>query len=97
MAGRYQIKCINKPNRDSTIEHITHVGGHGNPPWKLPVETVIQRIESKGADHEDFFVKVGNAEANVIVVQASLYYRKHIRTVADLTQKDNLLSLPECP
>ena len=27
MAGRFRIRCINKPNRDSPVEHITHVGG----------------------------------------------------------------------
>lgn len=96
MAGRYQIKCINKPNRDSSVEYITHVGGFGSTQWKLPVEDVIRRIESVGSDHEDFFVKVGNAEANVIVVSPA-GRRKHIRTTRDSTEKDNLLSLPECP
>lgn len=96
MAGRFQIKCINKPSRDSTVEHITHVGGFGTTQWKLPVEDVIRRIESTGADHEDYFVKVGNAEANVIVVSPP-GRRKHIRTTRDSTEKDNLLSLPECP
>jgi hypothetical protein len=86
--------CINEPNRDSPVEHITHVGGFGSSQWKLIVEDVMQRVES-GA--EAFFVKVGNAEANVVVVQATPYRRKHIRTTPDLTQKDNLLGLPECP
>jgi hypothetical protein len=97
MAGRFRITCINKPNRDSPVEHITHVGGVGSGPWKLPVETVIQRIESKGPDHEDYFVRVGLTEANVIVVPATPTRRKHIRTTRDSTPMDNLLSLPECP
>jgi hypothetical protein len=96
MAGRFQISCINKPNRDSQVEHITHVGGVGASHWKLDVETVIRRIDSRGADHEDFFVRVGNSEANVIVVSPP-GRRKHIRTEPDLTKRDNLLSLPECP
>lgn len=97
MSGRFQIKCINKPNRDSPVEHITHVGGFGNQAWKLSVEEVMRRIESRGADHEDFYVKVGTNEADVIVVQATAHKRKHIRTTPDLTKVDNLLSLPECP
>lgn len=95
MAGRFRIQCINKPNRESPVEHITHVGGV--PQWKLSVEEVMRRIESRGADHEDFFVHVGNSEANVVVVAATLQKRKHIRTVPDSTRADNLLSLPECP
>jgi hypothetical protein len=94
MAGRFQIKCINKPDRNSPVEHITHVGGFITSQWKLTVEDVMRRIETQG---ESFFVKVGNAEANVAVVQATPQRRKHIRTTPDATQKDNLLSLPECP
>lgn len=96
MAGRFQITCINKPDRNSPVEHITHVGGFGTSPWKLTVEDVIRRIESRGPDHEDFFVRVGNAEADVIVVSPP-GRRKHIRTTPDSTQRDNLLSLSECP
>jgi hypothetical protein len=42
-----------------------------------------RRLESRGPDHEDFLVRVGTAEANMIVVAASLSKRKHIRTTAD--------------
>jgi uncharacterized protein DUF3892 len=93
MAGRFQITCINKPNRQSPVEHITHVGGYGASQWKLTVEEVIRRIEGR---IESFFVRVGNNEADVIVVSPP-GRRKHIRTNPDLTKVDNLLSLPECP
>ena len=96
MAGRFQIKCINKPDRDSRVEHITHVGGFGTSQWKLPVETVIQRIDSTGSDHEDYYVRVGNNEADVFVVRPQ-GRRAYIRTERDMTRVDNLLSLPECP
>ncbi|PRH85368.1 DUF3892 domain-containing protein [Labrys okinawensis] len=96
MAGRFQIKCINKPNRDSSVEHITHVGGFGPPQWKLSVEEVIRRIETKGADHEDFYVQVGVYTANVVVV-SPVGRRKYIKTEPDSVGFDNLLSLPECP
>lgn len=92
MANRYQISCINKPNRDSQLEHITHVGGYGTSQWKITVEDCIQRIE-RG---EQFFVRVGQYETNVQVVSPP-GRRKHIKTEPDATKKDNLLSLPECP
>jgi hypothetical protein len=96
MAGRFQIKCVTKPDRASTTEHITRVGGVGTAPWSLPVETVIQRIESRGSDHEDYYVQVGNAQADVIVMSPP-GRRKYIRTEPDQTKVDNLLSLPPCP
>jgi hypothetical protein len=96
MSGRFRITCINKPDRNSPVEHITAVGGFGSSQWKLTVEEVIRRIDSRGTDHEDFYVHVGNAEANVFVVSPA-GRRKYIKTEPDYTKKDNLLSLPECP
>ena len=96
MAGRFQITCITKPDRQSRVEHITDVGGFGSKPWTLKVEEVIRRIESKNSDHEDFFVQVGRNEADVIVISPT-GHRKYIRTERDLTKVDNLLSLQECP
>jgi Protein of unknown function (DUF3892) len=93
MAGRFQITCITKPNRQSSVEHITHVGGYGSNQWKLDVETVIARIEGR---LENFFVRVGHYETDVIVM-SPIGRRKYIRTEPDLTKIDNLLSLPECP
>lgn len=92
VAGRFQITCITKPNRQSSVEHITHVGGFGSTQWKLEVDTVIHRIEN---GLENFFVRVGYNEANVIVM-SPIGRRKYIRTEPDLTKVDNLLSLPEC-
>jgi hypothetical protein len=97
MAGRFQITCITKPDRQSPVEHITHVGGYGSKPWTLTVEEVIRRIESTGPDHEDFFVHVGQYQADVFVVWPGQGRRKYIKTVRDSTKLDNLLSLPECP
>lgn len=94
MAKRFRITCIKKPHHQSPVEHITDVGGGT---WTLSVETVMERIESTGADHEDFYVRVGEAETDVIVVAASSNKRKHIRTKPDGTQRDNLLSLQDCP
>lgn len=89
---RFEIICVNKPDRQSLVEHITHVGGYGAGQWTLPVEEVIRRIEGRV---EGFFVRVGANEADVFVV-SPIGRRKHIRTNPDLTKLDNLLSLPDC-
>jgi hypothetical protein len=89
---RFEIACVNKPDRQSPVEDITHVGGQGAGEWRLPVEEVIRRIEGR---IECFFVCVGANEADVFVV-SPIGGRKHIRTNPDLTKVDNLLSLPDC-
>jgi len=46
----YRIDCINKPDRNSTHEHITHVGGpkpDGSGRWKDTVPNVVGFIEAK--------------------------------------------------
>lgn len=94
MADRFQIMCINKTNRYNPHERISHVGGvHGGQRWKITQEDAIQGIESgKWA----FFVSAGGRTVDVVVAK-SAYGHKYIKTVADGTSPDNLLSLPECP
>lgn len=85
----HQIVAIRKPNRDSSVEHITHVKYGGVIHTR---EEVIRRIDART---DSFFVRVGTATAWVEVVRP--YGRDaYIRTIADWTGKDNLLSLPEC-
>jgi hypothetical protein len=81
--------------RYAGLEHIVAIGGPGDGTgWTLPVEVVVERINS-GA--EAFFVHVDNAEVDIEVVQASGLRRAYIKTKPDYTTKDNLLSLPPCP
>jgi hypothetical protein len=42
---RFEIGCVNKPDRQSLVEDITHIGGYGAGQWRLPVEEVIRRID----------------------------------------------------
>jgi hypothetical protein len=56
---------VYKPDRQSLVEHITHIGGYGAGQWKIPGEEVVRRIEGQ---IEDFFVRVGPNEADVFVV-----------------------------
>jgi hypothetical protein len=89
---RFEIACVDKPDRESLVEHITHVGGYDAGQWKLPVEEVIRRIEGC---IEGFFIRVGANEVDVFVASPK-GGRKNIRTNRDLTQLDNLLNLPRC-
>ena len=91
----YQIDCVNKPNRTSPHEHITHVGGpkpDGTGRWKDSVPNVIGFIES--GTHR-FYTSVGGATAWVKVRESSAG-NKYIQTQADGVWKDNLLALNEC-
>lgn len=83
-----QVTCINKPNRDSDHEGITHLGGSG---WKLTRAQVIHEIESKA---RAFYTSSGGKTAWLVVRQGR--YGKYVQTVADGQFTNNLLSLPEC-
>ena len=91
----YQIDCINKPERLSPHEHITHVGGpkpDGSGRWKDTVPNVVRFIENK---QHRFYTQQGNASASV-GVKTSAAGNKFLQTFADGIWKDNLLALPEC-
>lgn len=91
----YQIDCINKPNRNSPYEHITHVGGpkpDGSGRWKDTVPNVVHLIEQKA---HRFYTSEAGATAWV-GVRTSAAGNKFLQTYADGTWKDNLLSLDEC-
>ena len=91
----YRIDCINKPDRDSRHEHITHVGGPkpgSTERWKDTVPNVVGFIENK--THR-FYTNEGGVVAWV-GVQTSAAGNKYLRTYADGIWKDNLLALKEC-
>ncbi len=90
-----QIHCINKTNRTSAHERISHIGGV-NPDggrWKLTLDQAITEID---AGKWTFFVKVNNQRANVIIAKSAQSH-KYLKTENDGEQPNNLLSLPECP
>jgi hypothetical protein len=95
MASRHQVRCINKQDRDNPWERIINIGGvnHDNTRWKLSQQAAIEHIE-KGK--YEFYVQAGTQQADVIV-EKSRFGNKYLKTKADTTTKDNLLSLPECP
>lgn len=94
MAISRQVTCINKDDRKSRYEAISHIGG----PWGtngLRVRiTQAQAIKDIEDGTYTYYVKVGMATANVIVETHS--GNKYLKTERDSTIMDNLLSLPQC-
>jgi hypothetical protein len=92
----YQITCINKDDRNNPYQRITHVGGSSGGPgggaWKITQQEAITGIES---GTWSFYVRQGAREVDVIVA-TSQYGNKYLKTAADGSEPNNLLSLPEC-
>jgi len=91
----YRIDSVNKPDRFSPHEHITHVAGpkpDGSGRWRDSVSNVVAFVENK---QHRFYTQEGNAFAWV-GVKTSAAGHKFLQTYADGVWKDNLLALPEC-
>ncbi|WP_081673741.1 DUF3892 domain-containing protein [Pseudomonas cremoricolorata] len=88
------VTCITKPNVNSTHEHITHLG---NPAagWKWTREQVIRSIDEKS---NNFFVQdpISAKKAYIGVVREN-GKAAYLRTHADGSWNNNLLSLNQCP
>ncbi|HST04296.1 MAG TPA: DUF3892 domain-containing protein [Chloroflexia bacterium] len=89
-----RITCINKQNRQSEHEGITHLGGGtGADRWRWTRQEVIASIE---AGTNTFYTLDRNGKrADVGVIDGP--NGKYVRTHADGEWNDNLLSLDECP
>jgi hypothetical protein len=84
-----QVKCINKTDRTSRHERISHIGGD----WGRITET--EAIRQIHLDRNAYHVKVGNYDTRVTI--AIHLGREYLKTESDTTIVDNLLSLKECP
>ena len=94
MASRHEVKCVNKTDRYNPHERIKAIGGVNSDGsnWKLSQEEAIRNIE---AGQYQFFVKAGGRIVDVIVA-ASRFGHKYLKTVSDGDHPNNLLSLYEC-
>lgn len=90
----YEVTCINKPDRSSSHEHITHIGNTAGQ-WRLTRESAIQRIDSK---QEAFYTvdRTTGRKVYVGVVRNDGNKAPYLRTHADGKWNDNLLALAEC-
>lgn len=91
MAKNAQLTCINKDDRESAYERITHVGNSSGG-WKITQEDAIGKIEKR---EWDFYVSV-NGNTVWVVVAVSRFGNKYLKTQSDGDEPNNLLSLPEC-
>ncbi len=91
----YQIDCVNKPDRNSPHDRITHVGGpkpDGSGRWKDTTANVVRFIEDK---QHRFYTHEGK-EPTWVGVRTSANGNKFLQTHANGVWKDNLLALSEC-
>lgn len=85
-----RVTCINKTNRESRYEGITHLGSaSGN--WRWSREQVIKSINAKT---NTFYTLVNGNRSEIGVVNGQ--HGDYLRTYADGQWDDNLLALPEC-
>jgi len=89
----YLITCIRKPNRNSTHEHITHLG-NAQQGWMMTRDQVIYRIDHGG---DRFYTVAPNATPVFIYVVKPAGRHPYVQTYADGQWTDNLLAQPECP
>jgi Protein of unknown function (DUF3892) len=93
VANTMQIKCINRTERMSPHERITHVGGYESSQWKITLNDAITKIER---GEQAFSVQTHRKTVGVIVA-ASPSGIKYLKAEVDGDQPDTLLRLPECP
>jgi hypothetical protein len=90
----YEVTCINKPDRLSAHEHITHIGNPAGQ-WRLTRELAISKIDSQ----EEAFYTVDRPtgkKAYIAVIRGDGNKAPYLRTHADGKWNDNLLALAEC-
>jgi hypothetical protein len=95
MATSHKVTCINKSDRQDIHERIAHIGGINadGTRWKLTEDEAIKGIEN---GTWTFYVSINAQTVNVVIAKSSSG-RKYLKTEADGTTTNNLLSLPECP
>jgi len=91
--SEYQVSCINKPNRESRHEHITHIGNIANR-WRMTREEAVRRIDAKTGAF--YTVERVSGRKMYIGVVRETGKTPYLRTQADGKWNDNLLAQDEC-
>jgi hypothetical protein len=88
--ARLHVTCINKhPTHQDRHHRIQNIGGSG---WRHSEAEAIRHIDT---GTNSYYTTGGGQTANVIIANHSSG-KRYLKTDADTTTKDNLLSLPEC-
>ncbi len=89
-----QIDCIEKADRDDPTTAIQWIGGRNadGSRWKITQKDAISGIKS---GKWSFYVSKNGRAVNVIVA-VSRYGNEYIKTEADGSDPNNLLSLTSC-
>lgn len=91
----YLVTCINKRDRMSSHEHITHIGNiTSSTPWRMTRENAINRIDAKTAAF--YTVERGSSKKMYVGVIREAGKLPYLRTHADGKWNDNLLAQAEC-
>ena len=86
-----RVTCINKPDRNSPHDRITHLGGGT---WKWTAQQVIASI--KAQTNTFYVIDALGHRSDVVVVTPTDGRPPYLRTYADGDWNNNLLALPEC-
>lgn len=89
----FEVNCINKIDRNSWHESISHIGNSIGG-WRLTKESAIRRIESK--EEAYYTVDKTTGKRAYIGVVREQGKNPYLRTYADGKWNDNLLAQPEC-
>jgi hypothetical protein len=89
----YEVTCINRPNRTSPHEHITHIGNLAAK-WRMEREKAIAQID----DNQAAFYTVDRSTGKKMYVGVVRQPGKvpYLRTHADGKWNDNLLAQNDC-
>jgi hypothetical protein len=84
----YQVTCVDKRQRDSPHESITHLGSRG---WRWTQNAVVDSIAERT---NTFYVMIAGRRADIDVVKGP--NGDHVQSNLDGEWNDELLTLPQC-
>lgn len=89
-----EITCVNKPDRASPHERITHLGNFARG-WKMTSAKVMELMMAKS--HKFYTVERGTGKkVYLFIAKGEEVTGPYPRCRIDNKWSDNLLSLPEC-